>query len=202
MQADILAGFDGIHSVVRDIMLQKETEKEHLGMGAWRFYIELPDYTFEDATFMYRSGDTQIGVVPLAEHAGYVFVLQPCTSDYWDEEDTRFDRVKEILSSFRGWILSQSTCQNSILSSLTNWSRSPCRSHGIKAASSSEETPPTPARRPWRKERQWRSRMPSSSPKNSKTTPTTKQHYRRTTKEEPHERSKSRTYHRKSSAVG
>lgn len=33
IQADILAGFDGIHSVVRDKMLQKETEKEHLGMG-------------------------------------------------------------------------------------------------------------------------------------------------------------------------
>ncbi|SPU05974.1 FAD binding domain [Bacillus spizizenii] len=92
MQADILAGFDGIHSAIRDKMLQKETEKEHLGMGAWRFYIELSDYTFEDATLMYRSGDTQIGVVPLAEHAGYVFVLQPCTSDYWDEEDTRFER--------------------------------------------------------------------------------------------------------------
>lgn len=102
LQADILAGFDGIHSAIRDIMLQKETEKEHLGMGAWRFYIELPDYTFEDATLMYRSGDTQIGVVPLAEHAGYVFVLQPCTSDYRDEEDTRFDRVKEILSGFPG----------------------------------------------------------------------------------------------------
>lgn len=100
MQVAILAGFDGIHSVVRDIMLQKETEKEHLGMGAWRFYIELPDHTFEDATLMYRSGDTQIGVVPLAEHAGYVFVLQPCTSDYWDEEDTRFDRVKRFFLVF------------------------------------------------------------------------------------------------------
>jgi 2-polyprenyl-6-methoxyphenol hydroxylase-like FAD-dependent oxidoreductase len=102
MQADILAGFDGIHSIVRDAMLQKEIEIEFLGMGAWRFYIELPDYTFEDATLMYRSGETQIGVVPLAEHAGYVFVLQPCTSDYWDEEETRFDRVKEILSGFPG----------------------------------------------------------------------------------------------------
>ncbi|MEC1673504.1 FAD-dependent oxidoreductase [Bacillus mojavensis] len=102
MQADILAGFDGIHSIVRDAMLQKEIEKEFLGMGAWRFYIELPDYTFEDATLMYRSGETQIGVVPLAEHAGYVFVLQPCTSDYWDEEETRFDRLKEILSGFPG----------------------------------------------------------------------------------------------------
>ncbi len=68
--------------------------------------------------------------------------------------------------------------------------------------SSSEETPPTPVRQPWHKERQWRSRMPSSSPKNSKTTPTTKQHYRRTTKEEPHERSKSRIYLQKSSAAG
>lgn len=102
MQADILAGFDGIHSIVRDAMLQKEIEKEFLGMGAWRFYIELPDYTFEDATLMFRSGETQIGVVPLAEHAGYVFVLQPCASDYWDEEETRFDRVKEILSGFPG----------------------------------------------------------------------------------------------------
>lgn len=51
---------------------------------------------------MYRSGETQIGVVPLGEHAGYVFVLQPCASDYWDEEDTRFDRVREILSGFPG----------------------------------------------------------------------------------------------------
>ncbi|MFH0348125.1 FAD-dependent oxidoreductase [Bacillus vallismortis] len=102
IEADILAGFDGIHSAVRGNMLQKETEKEHLGMGAWRFYIELPDYTFKDATFMYRNGDTQIGVVPLAEHAGYVFVLQPCASDYWDEEDTRFDRVRKILSGFPG----------------------------------------------------------------------------------------------------
>ena len=52
-------------------------------MGAWRFYFELPDYKFEDSSLMYISGETQIGVVPLAERAGYVFVLQPCASDYW-----------------------------------------------------------------------------------------------------------------------
>ena len=71
-------------------------------MGAWRFYFELPDYKFEDSSLMYISGETQIGVVPLAERAGYVFVLQPCASDYWDEEDTRFNRVKEILLGFPG----------------------------------------------------------------------------------------------------
>ena len=102
IKADILVGFDGIHSTVRNMMLQKEIEKEHLGMGAWRFYFELPDYKFEDSSLMYISGETQIGVVPLAERAGYVFVLQPCASDYWDEEDTRFNRVKEILLGFPG----------------------------------------------------------------------------------------------------
>ncbi len=170
-------------------------------MGAWRFYIELPDFTFEDATLMYRSGDTQIGVVPLAEHAGYVFVLQPCTSDYWDKEDTRFDRVKEILSSFPGldFVTKHMSKEHPVM--FNKLEQVAVQEPWYKGASSSEETPPMPERRPWHKERQWPLRMPSSSPKNSKTTTTSKPHFMRITKEEPQERSKSRTYPQKSSAA-
>ncbi len=37
MQADILAGFDGIHSAVRDKMLAKETEKSTSAWGHGAF---------------------------------------------------------------------------------------------------------------------------------------------------------------------
>lgn len=202
MQADILAGFDGIHSIVRDAMLQKEIEKEFLGMGAWRFYIELPDYTFEDATLMYRSGETQIGVVPLAEHAGYVFVLQPCASDYWDEEETRFDRVKEILSGFPGlnFVTKHMSKEHPVI--FNKLEQVAVQDPWYKGRVVIGETPPMPERRPSHKERQWPSRMPWSSPKNSKTTTASKPHFMHTTKEERQERSKCRTYLQKSSAAG
>ena len=168
IKADILVGFDGIHSTVRNMMLQKEIEKEHLGMGAWRFYFELPDYKFEDSSLMYISGETQIGVVPLAERAGYVFVLQPCASDYWDEEDTRFNRVKEILLGFPGLDFITKHMSKDYPVILTNWNKSQCKSHGTKAASSLEETPPTSELRLLRKEEPWLLRMQSFSPKSSK----------------------------------
>ena len=102
MRADILAGFDGIRSVVRDQMLQREVKTEYLGMGAHRFFISFPERVFHDSTLMYKKGQTQVGVVPLSEKTGYVFIIRPYDADCTDDEDTRFERVKDLLHGFPG----------------------------------------------------------------------------------------------------
>ena len=61
MTADILAGFDGIRSAVRDQMLQREVKTEYLGMGAHRFYISFPEPVFHDSTLMYKRADAGRG---------------------------------------------------------------------------------------------------------------------------------------------
>ncbi|MDA1477640.1 FAD-dependent monooxygenase [Bacillus changyiensis] len=95
---DLLVGFDGIHSAVRDAMLEKKTEKEYLGVGAFRFYIEFPENTFSESAMIYKTGEFQVGVIPLSVKAGYVFILKAFPADYQDDERTRFTRVKEMLS--------------------------------------------------------------------------------------------------------
>ncbi|AHZ14709.1 FAD-dependent oxidoreductase [Bacillus velezensis] len=102
MTADILAGFDGIRSAVRDQMLQREVKTEYLGMGAHRFYISFPEPIFHDSTLMYKKGQTQVGVVPLSEKTGYVFIIRPYDADFRDDEDTRFERVKDLLRGIPG----------------------------------------------------------------------------------------------------
>ena len=71
-------------------------------MGAHRFFISFPERVFHDSTLMYKKGQTQVGVVPLSEKTGYVFIIRPYDADCTDDEDTRFERVKDLLHGFPG----------------------------------------------------------------------------------------------------
>ena len=102
LTCDILIGFDGIRSKVRDIMLGQKIHPQFLGMGSWRFPIEFPKSKSFHETLMFHNGSTKIGIVPLSESAGYVFILKPVKIDYWDDKMTRYERVMNIVDRFRG----------------------------------------------------------------------------------------------------
>ncbi|MCP1122645.1 FAD-dependent oxidoreductase [Bacillus sp. 3103sda1] len=102
LTCDILIGFDGIRSKVRDIMLGRKIPPQFLGMGSWRFPIEFPKSKSFNETLMLHSGSTKIGIVPLSESAGYAFILRPVKIDYWDDKMTRYERVMNIVDQFRG----------------------------------------------------------------------------------------------------
>lgn len=102
LTCDILIGFDGIRSKVRDIMLGRNIYPQFLGMGSWRFPIEFPKNKSFNETLMFHNGSTKIGIVPLSESAGYAFILKPVKIDYWDDKMTRYERVMSIVDQFKG----------------------------------------------------------------------------------------------------
>ncbi|WP_412675818.1 FAD-dependent oxidoreductase [Bacillus paramycoides] len=102
LTCDILVGFDGIHSKVRDIMLGRNIHPQFLGMGSWRFPIEFSKSKSFNETLMFHNGSTKVGIVPLSESAGYAFILKPVKVDYWDDKMTRYERVMDIVDPFGG----------------------------------------------------------------------------------------------------
>ncbi|SNZ02599.1 2-polyprenyl-6-methoxyphenol hydroxylase [Terribacillus aidingensis] len=99
---DLLVSFDGIRSNVRDIMLGRTVSPQYLGMGAWRIPITFEKNALSKKGFIMKDGTTKLGVFPLTDTDGYAFILTPVPADYWDEEEKRYDTVRNMLEPFHG----------------------------------------------------------------------------------------------------
>jgi 2-polyprenyl-6-methoxyphenol hydroxylase-like FAD-dependent oxidoreductase len=109
---DLLVSFDGIRSRVRDIMLGRKVAPHYLGMGAWRVPITFEKNVISKRSYMLLNGNTKVGIFPLTDTEGYVFILKPVSSDYWDDEKERYHTVSEILKPFHGKATFIKTCFN------------------------------------------------------------------------------------------
>ncbi|MFP7485083.1 FAD-dependent monooxygenase [Priestia filamentosa] len=112
VSADLLVSFDGIRSQVRDIMLGRKVTPQYLGMGAWRVPITFEKNTISKRSYMLLNGNTKVGIFPLTDKEGYLFILKPVPSDYWDDEKKRYHTVSEILKHFHGKADFIKTCFN------------------------------------------------------------------------------------------
>ncbi|ODP29371.1 Salicylate 1-monooxygenase [Paenibacillus nuruki] len=101
LKADLLVGFDGIHSRVRNIMLQREVQSSYLGMGSWRVPIEFPAGTLTTTSYMLLNEDNKVGIFPLTATDGYMFILKPVQEDYRDPKEQRYDTVRNMLEPFQ-----------------------------------------------------------------------------------------------------
>ncbi|MGG0383643.1 FAD-dependent monooxygenase [Priestia filamentosa] len=112
VSADLLVSFDGIRSQVRDIMLGRKVTPQYLGMGAWRVPITFEKNAISKRSYMLLNGNTKVGIFPLTDKEGYLFILKPVHSDYWDDEKKRYHTVNEILKHFHGKVDFIKTCFN------------------------------------------------------------------------------------------
>lgn len=101
LEADLLVGFDGIRSKVRNIMLQREVQSSYLGMGSWRVPIEFPAGTLTTTSYMLLNEDNKVGIFPLTATSGYMFILKPVHEDYRDPKEQRYDTVRHMLEPFQ-----------------------------------------------------------------------------------------------------
>lgn len=100
LKTDLLIGFDGIRSRVRNIMLQREVSSTYLGMGSWRVPIEFPVGTLTTTSYMLLNGNNKVGIFPLTATTGYMFILKPVAADYFDPKQDRYDTVRSMLDPF------------------------------------------------------------------------------------------------------
>ncbi|MFD1991828.1 FAD-dependent monooxygenase [Paenibacillus nicotianae] len=101
LEADLLVGFDGIRSKVRNIMLQREVQSSYLGMGSWRVPIEFPAGTLTTTSYMLLNEDNKVGIFPLTATSGYMFILKPVQEDYRDPKEQRYHTVRHMLEPFQ-----------------------------------------------------------------------------------------------------
>ncbi|WP_458120681.1 FAD-dependent monooxygenase [Paenibacillus sp. Z6-24] len=101
LHTDLLVGFDGIRSRVRNIMLGREVTSRYLGIGSWRVPIEFPEGTLTTTSYMLLNGSSKVGIFPLTATTGYLFILKPVAEEYWDPKEQRYETVRSMLDPFQ-----------------------------------------------------------------------------------------------------
>ena len=99
---DLLAGFDGIRSDIRQYLVGTAFVPRPSGYGAWRVQVARRDYV-RGMEFLQGIG-SKTGAMPLNKELMYVFHIRPEAPDAWFPERDFAKLLKERLSQYGSYV--------------------------------------------------------------------------------------------------
>jgi 2-polyprenyl-6-methoxyphenol hydroxylase-like FAD-dependent oxidoreductase len=99
---DLLAGFDGIRSTIREHVVGTAFVPRPSGYGAWRVQVPRPDYV-RGVEFLQGIG-SKTGAMPLNNELMYVFHIRPEAPDIWFAEADLAELLRERLAQYGSYV--------------------------------------------------------------------------------------------------
>jgi 2-polyprenyl-6-methoxyphenol hydroxylase-like FAD-dependent oxidoreductase len=97
---DLVVGFDGIRSPLRQRLFGHEHEPVYAGVVIWRVTVPKPAHITRGALF--QSVGAKAGYIPMSEDSMYLFLVTPEPKGQRLDAQQRVDTLRERLASFDG----------------------------------------------------------------------------------------------------